>query len=404
MGGRAMRILEAAQVWTPLAALCPGWVRVRGERIVALGEGPPPGPAERVGTILCPGFVDIHLHGGFGHDLPEGAAALAAVAAGLVRHGCTTYLPTTVTAPWPETLRAVRDFAAAVDSPPPGARPAGIHLEGPFLNPRRPGMQSVGAMLVPDLAAAQSLDAAAGGSVRTVTLAPELPGGLELARFWARRGVAVSMAHSDATYDEAVAAVAAGVSRVTHCFNAMSPLHHRAPGLVGAALDLEGLRAEAIADGVHLHPAMLRLLWRVKGWAAVCLVSDAMAGAGAPDGHYPFGGTLVEVRDGRARLPDGTLAGSVLTLDRAVRMAVEAGIPPREAVGMASLTPAEAVGLRDAGRIAPGARADLVALDPGLRPVWTMVGGRVCWDEPPAGQTAPGPGSTVTSRPSPAAW
>ncbi len=367
-------------MWTPQQALCPGWVCVRGERIVALGGGTPPRPAEWVGDILCPGYVDIHSHGGFGHDLVDGgSAALAAVSAGLVRHGCTAYLPTTVTAPWALMLQAVRGFAAAVATPPAGARPAGVHLEGPFLNPKRAGMQPIAAMRLPDLEAAGALLAAGGGVVRTVTLAPELPGGLELARFWARRGVAVSMAHSDASYEDAGAALTAGVSRVTHCFNAMSPLHHRAPGLVGAALDLDGLRVEAIADGVHLHPAILRLLWRVKGWAAVCLVSDAMAGAGAPDGHYSFGGARVEVRDGQARLPDGTLAGSVLTLDRAVRVAVAAGIPPREAVGMASFAPAEAVGLRDAGRIAPGARADLVALDPDLQPVWTMVGGRVCW-------------------------
>ncbi len=379
MGGGAVLILEAAEVWTPRRALCPGWVGVQGDRVAALGEGSPPGPAQRVGAIVCPGFVDIHLHGGFGHDLSEGAPALAAVSAGLVRHGCTTYLPTTVTAPWAQTLQTARAFAAAVASPPAGARPAGIHLEGPFLNPKRAGMQPTAAMRPPDMEAAAELDAAGDGAVRTVTLAPELPGGLELARFWARRGVAVSMAHSDATYDEARRAAAAGVSRVTHCFNAMSPLHHRAPGLVGAALDLEDLRVEAIADGVHLHPAVLRLLWRVKGWEAVCLVSDAMAGAGASDGTYPFGGARVTVRDGQARLADGTLAGSVLTLDRAVRVAAAAGIPAREAVGMASLAPAEAVGLRDCGRIAPGARADLVALDPQLEPVWTMVGGRVAW-------------------------
>jgi N-acetylglucosamine-6-phosphate deacetylase len=374
-----------AEVWTPEQAFR-GWVRVAEGRVAALGPGEPPRPTpgdelvDAEGLVLAPGFVDLHVHGAAGYDLLTGGSeALAAVAAFLVRTGCTAFLPTTVAAPWDETRAALAVWAEACARPPEGARPVGIHLEGPFLNPQRAGMQPRAHLRLPDAAWAEALLGAGRGWVRTVTLAPELPGGQELVASLARRGVAVSLGHSEARYEEVVEAVARGARRVTHAFNAMSALHHRAPGLVGALLDLEGLAAEAIADGVHLHPAVLRLLWRTKGWRRVALVTDAMAGAGAPDGVYRFGGQEVRVADGAARLADGTLAGSVVTLDRAVRTAVAAGVPRRQAVGMATLVPAEAVGLTDAGRLAPGARADLVALDPADRVVWTMVGGAWAW-------------------------
>jgi N-acetylglucosamine-6-phosphate deacetylase len=389
-------LVLAGTLWTPEEELRGGWVRVEGGRIVALGQGPAPSPAvggggadagslgdgpvlDARGLTVCPGFVDLHIHGAFGHDLMEGLPAVAAVSAGLPRYGCTAYLPTTVTAPWVETLRAVAALAEAVEHPPAGARPVGLHLEGPFLNPARAGMQAVAHMRRPSLADAERLLAAGRGHVRLVTLAPELPGGLELVGHLARCGVVPAMAHSDASYEQARAAADAGARHVTHCFNAMRPLHHRDPGLVGAALDEERLSAEAIADGVHVHPVALRLLWRSKGWRRTALVTDAMPGAGAPEGTYRFGGHEVAVRAGQARLPDGTLAGSVLTMDRAVRVLVGAGVPPREAVAMASLTPARVAGLVDVGRVAPGCRADLVALDAELRVVWTMVGGRVVW-------------------------
>jgi len=372
-------IIAADEVWTPTEALCPGWVRVEDGAVAEAARGAPPAEPDLRLPIVCPGFVDIHIHGAFGRDLMDGGAACASVSAGLPRHGCTGYLPTTVSAPWQATLDAVAAFAAAVEHPPAGARPLGIHLEGPFLNPVRRGMQEPAHLRQPAPREADRLLAAGRGRVRTATIAPELPGGLELAARLAAAGVRVAMAHSDASYDEARAAAAAGVRHVTHCYNAMRPLHHREPGLVGAVLDLDELTAEVIADGVHVHPAALRLLWRVKGWRDLTLVTDAMAGAGAAEGIYRFGGQDVRVQAGEARLADGTLAGSVLTMDRAVRFMVEAGIPAREAVGMATLAPAEAAGLPRVGRIAPGCYADLVGLDAGLRVRWTMVGGAVVW-------------------------
>ena len=371
-----MTTIRAAAIWTPTEALEPGWIQVDGERITAVGRGdPPPGAGSAIdarGLTVCPGFLDIHVHGGFGHDLLDGAPALP-------RHGCTGYLPTTVTAPWEATLAAIAAMADACDRPPGGATPMGVHLEGPFLNPLRRGMQPAEHLRTPSATdAAQLLDAGRGW-VRSMTLAPELLGGLALVGQLVGRDIVAAMAHSDASYEQAVAATAAGVRHVTHCYNAMRPLHHRDPGVVGAALDLAGLTVEAIADGVHVHRAALRLLWRIKGWRRLALVTDAMAGAGAAPGVYRFGGQAVTVRDGQADLADGTLAGSVLTMDQAVRTMVEAGAPAREAVGMATLAPAEAVGCLDVGRIAPGCRADLVALDAGLQVVWTMVGGGVIW-------------------------
>ena len=374
-------IVSAGAVWTPDQELRPGWIQIVSGRIAALGSGEPPaGPRLDAPTLtLAPGYVDIHMHGGFGHDLMTGGAAVAALSASLPGHGCTSWLATTVTAPWHPTLEAVSTLAEAVAFPPEGARPAGLHLEGPFLNPVRRGMQDERYMRQPSVEDAAALLDAGRGHVRTVTLAPELPGGSEVIAYLLGRGVRVALAHSDASYDEARTAVDAGARHVTHCFNAMRPLHHRDPGLVGAAVDDPRLTVEAIADGVHVHPAALRLLWRVKGWRAMALVTDAMQGAGAPEGVYRFGGREVRVRDGEARLADGTLAGSVLTMDAAVRQMVDAGVPPREAVGMATQTPAQVAGLDDVGRLAPGTRADLIALDADLRVAWTMVGGRIVW-------------------------
>lgn len=372
-------LLAADAVWTPDRVLPGGWVAVDRDRIAAVGTGEPPGMGalDLRGLLLCPGFVDLHIHGAFGADLMAGG--VGAVSAGLPRHGCTSFLPTTVTASWGETLAAVTALAAAAEHPPEGARPAGIHLEGPFLNPARRGMQVPEHMRPPDDAAVDALLEAGHGQVRQVTLAPELPGGLEAVRRLAARGVVVALAHSDASFEQAVAAAEAGARHVTHCFNAMRPLHHREPGLAGAALALPGLTAEVIADGVHVHPAMLRVLWRARGWRRLAVVTDAMPGAGAPEGRYRFGGQDVTVRGGAARLHDGTLAGSVLTMDRAVATMVAAGAPPRQAVAMASRVPAAIAGLSDVGALAPGRRADVLGLTPDLGVAWVMIGGRIAW-------------------------
>ncbi len=381
MGAGAALTVAGATLWTPAVCVESGWVQVEGDRIAAVGVGrPPAGPCvDAAGLTVCPGFIDLHIHGAFGHDVREGEAALVALGAGLPRFGCTAYLPTTIAAPWPQTLETVERLAAALEQAVPGAQALGLHLEGPFFNPLQRGMHLAENLVAPSAAGARALLDAGRGRVRSITLAPELPGGLDAVRVLAAAGVLVSIGHSDATYAQAQEAFAAGARHVTHCYSAMRGLHHREPGLLGAAMDLDGLSCEVIADGVHVYPAPLRLVWRAKGWRGLALVTDAMPGAGAGDGVYRFGGQDVHVGGGRAQLAGGALAGSVATMDQLVRTMVEAGVPARQAVGMATATPARIGGWPDRGQVAPGARADLVALDAELRVAWTMVGGQVVW-------------------------
>jgi N-acetylglucosamine-6-phosphate deacetylase len=269
---------------------------------------------------------------------------------------------------------AVRELALLVDD----GRLAGIHLEGPWLSPRRSGAHQPGALTHPAPAAIDELLTAGGGAVRMVTLAPELPGGLDAVGRLADAGVLVAIGHTDATYDEARAAIDAGARLGTHLFNAMRPLHHRDPGPVGALLDAP-VDVELIADGVHLHPAVLRTVFAAKPGRCI-LVTDAMAAAGAPDGDYRLGPMAIEVRGGVARLADGSgdgaIAGSTLTMDAAVRFAVRtAGLPLIDVVHAASTAPAAAWGMADVGAIEAGRRADLVVLDERLEVVRVMRAG-----------------------------
>jgi N-acetylglucosamine-6-phosphate deacetylase len=377
-------VLVAGAVHTPAERLAPGWVHVRGERIADAGTGEPPAdidaPLVRLpdGAVLGPGFVDLHVHGGGGAQVGADRAAIADVARFHARHGTTALLPTTVPAAEAALADAVRAIAAVAAGPPgDAARVLGSHLEGPFVSPGRPGALDVRHLRAPDRGELARLVDAGGGTVRAIVVAPELDGAPDLIAAAAGAGVAVSLGHSIATYDEAMAGFAAGARAATHVFNAMQPLHHREPGLVGAALSSDAITAEVIADGVHVHPAVVRLVHAAKGARRVALVTDAMMAAGLPDGEYALGDQPIAVRGGEARTASGSLAGSTLTLDRAVRVCVEqAGIPLADALEMASATPAAHLGLADAGRIAAGARADLVVLDAGLRAIGTMVGGR----------------------------
>jgi N-acetylglucosamine-6-phosphate deacetylase len=377
------RLLVADAVHTPRERLAPGWVHVRGDRIANAGAGAPPdgidAPVLRLpdGAILAPGFVDLHVHGGGGAQVGPDAEAVAGVARFHARHGTTTLLPTTVPAAETALADAVRAVAAVAARPPDGAaRVLGSHLEGPFVSPARPGALEVRQLRTPDRDELARLLEAGGGSVRAIVVAPELDGAPELIAAAAEAGVNVSLGHSDATYDEAMAGFAAGARAATHLFNAMRPLHHREPGIVGAALSAPDITVELIADGVHVHPAVLRMVHAAKGAGRVALVTDAMMAAGLPDGEYALGDQPIAVVGGEARTATGSLAGSTLTLDRAVRVCVErAGIPLADALTMASATPAALLGLDDTGRVEPGARADLVVLDAGLHAIGTMVAG-----------------------------
>lgn len=369
-------IVTASQVVTPARMLAPGWLLLDGDRIVEVGEGPPPRTADvDLGpATVAPGFVDLHVHGGGGASFDSGTAAAADVAAAAhLAHGTTSMAASLVTDTPARMAEAVRELALLVDDD----RLAGIHLEGPWLSPRRSGAHQPGALAHPTPQAIDDLLVAGGGAVRMVTLAPELPGGIDAVGRLADAGVLVALGHTDATYDQARAAIDAGARLGTHLFNAMRPLHHRDPGPVGALLDAP-VDVELVADGVHLHPAVLRTAFAAKPGRSI-LVTDAMAAAGGPDGDYRLGPMAIEVRDGVARLADGSgtgaIAGSTLTMDAAVRFAVGAGLPLLDVVRAASTTPAAAWGLSEVGAIEAGRRADLVVLDDRLEVVRVMRAG-----------------------------
>jgi N-acetylglucosamine-6-phosphate deacetylase len=349
-----------------------------------------------VGERLCaPGLVDLHVHGGDGSqvnadDAGEGERAVRRIAAFHARHGTTALLPTTVSDTPARTLASVRGVAAAWSRPSSdGARVLGVHLEGPWLSPARRGAQDPDALrpFHPDELA--GLLAAAGGSLRLVTLAPEVPGAEAAIAALRAHGVVVSLGHTDADFDTATRAIAQGARHVAHLFNAMSPMEHGAPGMVGAALASREVSVELIADGEHVHPAVLGIAFRTAHRPV--LVTDATAAAGLADGPYRLGGLDVVLRGRRVTLAgdERVLAGSALTMDAALRLMVHAaGVPLGEALAAASAHPAAVLGRHDLGRLAAGAAADLVILDERLRAVATMVAGRVVHD--PSGLLAPG--------------
>ncbi|WP_243028837.1 N-acetylglucosamine-6-phosphate deacetylase [Thermus albus] len=332
------------------------------EGIEAIEEAPVDGP------LILPGFLDLHVHGGGGREVMEGQEGVEATVRFHLRHGTTGLLATTVTAPLPDLERALKGIRGAMEGPL-GEAILGAHLEGPFLSPGRLGAQPP-FPLPPDREVAEFFLSLA--PVRVVTLAPELPGALELVRFLAERGVRVQLGHTEAGYEEALAALESGAMGFTHLYNAMTGLHHRAPGVVGLALE-RGKWAEVIPDGLHVHPAALKVA--LKAIPSLYFVSDAVAAAGMPDGTYPLGAHRVEKRKEGVWLGE-SLAGSTLTLDQALRNLVAWGIPLEEAARRLSLYPARYLGLSDRGEIAPGKRADLVVLDQGLKVLEVYLGGQ----------------------------
>jgi N-acetylglucosamine-6-phosphate deacetylase len=334
-------------------------------------------------AIFAPGFVDIHIHGAGGHDVmrppEEGLPAMERV---LARHGVTSYFPTTVTAPMDITLAALERLAdvieqAAANSSEGGAQPVGIHLEGPFLSHARRGVHPAENLVPPSIAMFDQLWQAARGHVKLITIAPEVDGALEVIGEAVKRGVTVSFGHSDATLEQARAGVAAGARHATHTFNAMRPLSHRDPGILGLVLTDDQLTADIILDGIHVEPEVAKLFLKMKGPERAVLISDALSATGMPEGHYRLGAFDIEVKDGKCVAGD-TLAGSVLTLDRAVRNAMQFGnLQPQQAVRAASLNPASATGISgQRGQLAVGCRADIVVLDSNYRVTHTLVGGR----------------------------
>jgi N-acetylglucosamine-6-phosphate deacetylase len=356
-------LISAGRVVTPARIFAPGWVLVDGGRVLDVQPGVPTGPVDvdLPAATVVPGYVDAHLHGGGGARFDAGDPEQAAtVARTHLAHGTTSLMASLVTGRPSSMARAAHEMAALVGD----GLLAGIHLEGPWLSPQHPGAHDPALLAEPTPGAVDALVEAGEGHLRMVTLAPELPGGLDAVRRLSAAGVVVAIGHTDAMYDDARAALDAGASVGTHLFNAMRGLHHREPGPVTALLEHPDAFVELIADGVHLHPAVLRLAATRKPHLAV-LVTDAMAAAGAGDGDYPLGGLTVQVRDGVARLAsNGAIAGSTLTMAAAVKFAVQvAGLAIEDVVRAATASPAAMLGLVKVGSLRPGYRADLVVLD-----------------------------------------
>jgi N-acetylglucosamine-6-phosphate deacetylase len=359
----------------------PTTVTIEGDRIASIGDGAGEAAGRIVdldGLWLSPGLVDIQVNGAAGHDTTDDPSSIWAVGEAIAATGVTAFLPTIVTAPEGRIDEAIRIVAA---SPPPGYRGAavlGLHLEGPFLSPRRHGAHDPAFLRAPDR------DFAAGWSrdtgVAIVTIAPELPGAIDLIRELTARGVVVSIGHSNANLDEARAGIEAGARYATHLFNAMPPLNHRDPGIAAAVLADDRVTVGMIPDTIHVDLTVVDLAYRIAGPERFSIVTDAMGALGMPFGTFQLGGREVTVDETGCRLPDGLLAGSNLRLDVGVQnLAAATGRGVEAAVAAATTVPARLLGLADRGRITPGARADLTIVTPEFGAAGTIVDGRVAW-------------------------
>jgi N-acetylglucosamine-6-phosphate deacetylase len=384
-------VLSKGDVVLPDRVLTGGSIIIDAQRIVAIENRPV--DLVRATTIdvtdsyVVPGFVDVHVHGVEGHDTLDGGDAVLQIAARLARYGVTAFCPTTVACPPNELrgfLRQVRD--ARVRPASGGARVLPAHLESNFISPDYRGAQPASCLRAPGTGAEDGaysardiLDAIAESrpDVGIVTLAPELPGGIDLVASLVSAGHRVSLGHSGADFDTAVAAIEAGARHATHLFNRMTPMVHRAPGLAGAVLSREEVATELICDAYHVHPAMCRLAMAAKGAQGVMAITDGTGASGLPVGSFArLGGQRIQSRGEAAFLDEGTLAGSTLTMDRAFRTIVtRCGASIVEAATMCSTTPARELGLTGFGVIAVGTMADLVVLDRGFRVVRTFIGG-----------------------------
>lgn len=358
-----------------------GSLRIENGQIVAIRQGVPFETegyevVDGQGQLLIPGMIDVHIHGANGYDMMDGTVrSIEEVSKKCAAAGCTSFLATSVSSNLEDLLLMI-DNVKSVTGHEQGASIIGIHTEGPYLNVKRKGMQNEAYLRHPDLSEMEQVMHHAGSLLKMVTIAPELPGGMELVSYLRARGIIVAIAHSDATYEEATEAFRLGASHVTHCFNGMRPIHHRDPGLVVAAFEQPHVSLQAIVDKVHLHPAIVRLMHRIKGPEGMVLITDALQAMGLGDGQYLFGGHQVTVSGGIAQLKDGTLASSTVTMNEALKNTVELGISLEDAVTMASRTPAELLGLPHKGRIADGCDADLVLLDEHFQVVWTLIAGK----------------------------
>jgi N-acetylglucosamine-6-phosphate deacetylase len=378
-------VLAADRLITPDQVFQPGFVEIVGTRLGAVAAGKPPaGSTVRhlpPGSTLMPGLVDMHVHGAGGGNMTAlDADELRRAAAALIAVGVTSTVASLVTAPLDELEAAVDLIAGVVDNPMQGvARIVGSHLEGPFLSPAHRGCHDQRSLRLPDAGQARNLLRAGRGTVRMLTLAPELPGARDVLRLLTTEGVVGAMGHTGATYDETREAISWGVRVGTHLFNGMLPPHHREPGPSLTLLDDPRVTVELINDGLHVHPAVARVVTRAAHDGRLALISDGVAATGAPEGNYMLGNVPIRSRNGQVLSADGTsLGGGVMTVDGALRRAVHVlGMSLELAVAAATTAPAQALGIADtAGSLAPGRNADICVMDADLKTVAVMLAGR----------------------------
>jgi N-acetylglucosamine-6-phosphate deacetylase len=363
-----------------------GWIYVEGSKIRSLGQGQPKKfdvdiTLDAQGLTVLPGMIDLHTHGAKGHEMIGiTAQGLQEMSMFYASHGVTGFLASTWTAPR-EAIHDALIVTRSLMGNEVGAKILGAHLEGPWLNVAYCGAQAK--ELIRPAVREEALEYINSDLVRLVAVAPEIPENEWIIRECSRRGITVSAGHTNATYAEMKNAVALGVTQVTHCFNAMRPLNHREPGVVGAVFDLPQLKCELIADNIHVNPVVMKLLVNVKGSENVILISDSISAAGMPDGEYSFEGAKVILKEGAARLETGTLAGSVLTLDRALANIIQAtGRPLGEMINCATINPARAIRIEDhKGQLRRDWDADLILVDQNLQVKLTMVEGKVVYKQ-----------------------
>jgi len=332
--------------------------------------------------FVVPGFIDMHVHGGGGSDIMDGKyEAVKQVAVTHSRFGTTAFLPTTMTMSKNNIVGSLKSIYEAFIKGTGAAEILGVHLEGPYINPEKKGAQKEKDIKRASTREFLEFNKASGNLICLITIAPEMPGAIDFIRWLHKQGVIVSAGHSNATYEQVQEGIQAGLSHVTHTFNAMSGLDHREPGVVGAALTSPELIVEIIADGIHLHPVAMKILVKAKEIGKIVLITDAMRATSKPEGTYKLGGQEVTVAKGQARLKNGTLAGSVLTMDKAVRnLITKVGVSLTEAIQMATFNPAKCLGAEDKkGSLEPGKDADIVVLDKKLEVELTMVRGKIVY-------------------------
>ncbi len=385
-GVRRMKFaLKNLRIVTPFRIVENGVIIVEGKKISELGRVGDISIPDNIkvydlaGKLAVPGFIDLHVHGAVGHDFTEvNPETLAMIADFYIKHGTTGLLATLYTKPRDALIRDIRRLVSYMEWGEADPSILGIHVEGPFINPKMHGALKEDYIWKPVMDDWLSLRDAGHGYIKLMTIAPEVDGAMRIIRDASMHGVVPSIGHSMSDYETIEVAIDNGAAQVTHIFNAMKPMHHRNPGVLTAAFLRDELKVQLIADGYHVHPAVMKLLVKLKGHTGILLISDAIKACGMPDGEYIFSDQKIEVKEGKAFLPGGKLAGSVLTMDRAVRNMVKmVGVPLTHAVRMASLNPAKVLGLSRKGILAVGKDADIVIMDREFDVYMTIQEGRI---------------------------